>query len=125
MTRHKTINPLTGRRVLKTAATYKKAMAMLKSTKGMTTLKKKKSTMCMKGNCTKKNMFAHSVKPLFKGVKGGGQRLSAASYFKYKDSKLKNCEPQWILQPNGKVVLKKIAHCKDAWGGQCVKWVKV
>lgn len=63
-------------------------------------------------------------KPLFKVVKGGGQRLSAASYFKgVAHGKLKNCEPQWILQPNGESVLKKIKICKDAWGGQCAKWV--
>jgi hypothetical protein len=61
---------------------------------------------------------------LLKGVKGGGERLSAAAYFKQvAGGKLYNCKPQWIRQPNGSVVLKKIKMCNDAWGGRCAKWV--
>ena len=67
---------------------------------------------------------AHVKKTLFKGVKGGGERLSAATYFKQvAGGKLYNCKPQWIRQPNGSVVLKKIKMCNDAWGGRCAKWV--
>ena len=65
------------------------------------------------------------VAPLFKGVKNGGERLSAAAYFKQvAGGKLYNCEPQWIRQPSGSMVLKKIKMCDDAWGGRCAKWVK-
>jgi hypothetical protein len=66
-----------------------------------------------------------SVAPLFKGVKNGGERLSAGAYFKQvAGGKLYNCEPQLIRQPDGSMVLKKIKMCDDAWGGRCAKWVK-
>ncbi len=66
-----------------------------------------------------------AVAPLFKGVKNGGERLSAAAYFKQvAGGKLYNCEPQWIRQPDGSMVFKKIKICDDAWGGRCAKWVK-
>ena len=62
--------------------------------------------------------------PLYKVVKNGGERLSASSYFKQvAGGKLYNCEPQFIRQPNGSMVLKKIKMCNDAWGGRCPKWV--
>ena len=68
---------------------------------------------------------AHVKKTLFKGVKGGGERLSAAAYFKQvAGGKLYNCKPQWIRQPNGSVVLQKIKMCNDAWGGRCAKRLK-
>ena len=86
-------------------------------------------------NVIKKKQVKHVKKPvkkatakataLFKGVEGGGERLSAASYFKnIAGGKLYNCKPQWIRQPNGSVVLKKIKMCDDAWGGRCAKWVR-
>ena len=72
----------------------------------------------------KQEKKAHVNKVLLKGVKGGGERLSAAAYFKQvAGGKLYNCKPQWIRQPNGSVVLKKIKMCNDAWGGRCAKWV--
>ena len=64
--------------------------------------------------------------PLFKSIKGGGERLSASAYYKQiAGGKLGNCEPQYIRQADGSMVLKKIKLCNDAWGsGQCVaKWV--
>ena len=97
---------------------------------------KKKDAIAKKEGATKKHkeknvkkQMKHVKKAtakaaaLFKGVKGGGERLSAASYFK-NIAELYNCKPQWIRQPNGSVVLKKIKMCDDAWGGRCAKWVK-
>ena len=53
-----------------------------------------------------------------------GMRLSASDYFHNMcNSKLKNTEPQLILQPDGTSVWKKIKMCNDAWGGRCPKWV--
>lgn len=61
---------------------------------------------------------------MYKGVKNGGKRLSAAYYFKVVcGGKLYNAEPQWICQPDGSSKLKKIKLCNDAWGGRCAKWV--
>ena len=54
------------------------------------------------------------------------ERLSASAYYKQiAGGKLGNCEPQYIRQADGSMVLKKIKLCNDAWGsGQCVaKWV--
>ena len=76
-------------------------------------------------NANKPGPQKKAVAPLFKGVKNGGERLSAAAYFKQvANGKLYNCEPQWIRQPDGSMVLKKIKMCNDAWGGRCAKWVK-
>lgn len=96
----------------------------------------KKATMCSGGTCwnskskspvAKKKGAASSKKRVpSKTVKGKGQRLSASYYYhEICGGKLYNCEPQWILQPNGEVVLKKIKMGDDAWGGRCPKWVKV
>ena len=80
---------------------------------------KKKAELILK----KAKMAAKKFKS-FKPVKGGGgARLSAAAYFERKGRKLKKCKPQWILQPNGTLVLKKIKICNDAWGGKCPRWV--
>jgi hypothetical protein len=82
---------------------------------------KKKPTSKSKKNVASKKKAPHS---LFKSVKNGGMRLSASEYFKQvAGGKLYNCEPQWIRQPDGRKVLKKIKLCNDAWGGRCAKWV--
>ena len=77
-----------------------------------------------KPNVQKKIQKKKQPPALFKSVKNGGERLSAAGYYKnIAGGKLYNCKPQWIPQPNGTSVLKKIKICKDAWGGKCPKWV--
>ena len=83
----------------------------------------KKATKPKPAKIAKKPKKAVKPKPLFKNVKNGGERLSAAAYQELNKRKLSNCKPQWIRQPNGSLVLKKIKMCKDAWGGRCAKWV--
>lgn len=76
-------------------------------------------------NVKKAASITKKAAPLFKKTKSGGERLSAAAYFKQvAGGKLYNCEPQWVRDLNGMLVLKKIKMCDDAWGGRCAKWVK-
>ena len=52
-----------------------------------------------------------------KGVKNGGQRLSASFYFNVVcDGKISRCSPQWILQPSGEHKMKKIVIVNGAHG---------
>jgi hypothetical protein len=51
--------------------------------------------------------------------------LRAAAYFhSFAGGKLSNCEPQWIRESNGELVLKKIKMCTHPSGARYPKWVK-
>lgn len=130
MPRHTILNPKTGRRVLKTGALGKRiAEKQRKRDQANKNKKSKKAPRCSNSKCISKNVVKQSGKtrltggPLFKGVKNGGCRISASTYFNdICGGKIGRCRPMWILQPSGQTVLKRIKIIQGAHGRE-PRWI--